>query len=288
MDPLVFNAFTGKWQNASNVNASGNSLGLQIGAFDGSAVSLLPAVGNTLQIDGGQTATIESALQMQSGAASEDIPAYSCSLVFNGGAANEQVGQMTVSGLASSSCQATIYTSQSADATINGAIRVGTLTPGTSYTYNFTTLHATWPNSSEHQYYGSMGIYATDHTGATGVAEGWRLIFNLGFQNGFSGASSSTEYNPAYRWMPLHNGALAFRGLIRTPSSGNVNNTTIAQLPSQYAPANYCRIPVSCTSTPGQSGGYLLLRQDCNLQFAGIPSLNSATFDITGIVHPGS
>jgi hypothetical protein len=155
-------------------------------------------------------------------------------------------------------------------------------------TYAFTSLHTVWPNSGEHQYANGMGIYATDQTGATGNAETWTVFSaaSMGYVNGFSSGGSSTEYNAALRWVPLHGGMIFFRGLVQTPSSGNVNNVVITTVPTGYAPANYSRIPLMCTSTPSSTGGYLILHQNGNLLFQGAPSLNSATFDITGMMSP--
>ena len=288
-DILVFNAYTGEWQNASAAGPSGAPLGGVIGAPDGSSVGMIPGVDSTIAVDLLGTATIASAFQMSSGAASESVPAYSCAIVFNQGEVNEQLGQLTVSGLNDVDAQAVLMTSQSVDGTIPGSTLVGTLAPGMTTTYEFTTQHATRPNVSKHQYYGGVGIYATDHDTGTNSAEGWVTLAGVGYANGFSTGGSSNENGAMFRWSPLHDGVIFFRGCIKTPSSGNVNNTTIANVNSStpgYLPTNNCRLPVMCVTTPGSSGGYLVLEQNGALVFQGVADINSGIFDVTGTMHP--
>lgn len=288
-DILVFNAYTGEWQNASAAGPSGAPLGGVIGAPDGSSVGMIPGVDSTIAVDLLGTATIASAFQMSSGAASESVPAYSCAIVFNQGEVNEQLGQLTVSGLNDVDAQAVLMTSQSVDGTIHGSTLVGTLAPGMTTTYEFTTQHATRPNVSKHQYYGSVGIYATDHNTGTNNAEGWNTLAGVGYANGFSSGGGTYENGAQFRWSPLHDGVIFWRGLIKTPSSGNVNNVTIANisgLSPGYLPSNNCRTTAFCVSSPSTGAGNMVLETSGALIFEGISDINSSTWDITGTMHP--
>ena len=247
-DILVFNAFTGAWQNASAAGPSGAPLGAAIGAPDGSSVSMLPSVGNTLLVDGVATATINSALQMSTGAASEASPAYSAGVVFNQGAANEQLGQLTVSGLNSSSAQAVLMTSQSADATINGSIKHGGITPGVSTTYAFTTMHAMYPASQLLQLGIGFQLVTTVPGGTTG--ETWH---NLSKSNGWTGTLN-------YTLVPLGVGGAVLLDVTIAPGTV-ADGTVIGTLPASYRPLNFKRVPMACDNIKVGSNTY----ETCNL-----------------------
>lgn len=280
-DPVVFNQFSSKFQNASNQQPSGQSIGVTIGQPGGSTVRMAPAVGSTLQIDGGLTATIESAFQMATNAVSENVPAYSCSIVINQGLGNEQIGHFMVSGLASDSCQAVIMLSEAADGSAHGYTKTGTVVSGAgSVTYAFTSLHSVYPKSMIQQFSQGFGLVGTE-TGGQGNF--WR---NMVVANGFT-TNSTGEYPGQYHFSPLHDGVVFFRGVIITPGSGNVNGVTFTTVLNGFTPAgagNNARWPVMSLTSPG-SLGYAVLNSNGTIIFRGIPSTNNQSIDITGHCH---
>lgn len=290
-DPLVYNADTGEWQNASNLGPSGVPLGMTIGDPTGSVISMQPDTGLTISIDGGPAANITSAFQASSGAASENVPAYTCAIVIHPGAGNEQLGHLTVSGLNASSAQATVMTSESNDGSIHGAIRHGTLSPGGSTDYAFTTIHTFFPHSLIQQTGPGWGVFATDPWQNTGAAEVWNNLgtfgLNPGYKNGWS-SNIAGEYNGQVRFSPLHDGVLFFRGVLQTPPVGtNVNSTQVCSaFPTTYRPQNTVRWTVNSLASPG-STGYGVLDTSGVFIFRGLPAANGVTIDITGHAHIG-
>lgn len=241
-DILVFNSFTGTWQNASGAGPSGAPLGAVIGAPGGSSVGMIPAIGSTLLVDGVATATINSALQMETGAASELTPASSASVVFNEGAANEQLGQLTVSGLNGNSAQAVLMTSQSADATINGSIKHGGITPGITTTYAFTTMHSMYPASQLLQL-GSGFQLVTTTPGGT-VSESWH---NLSLGAGWTGTFQ-------YTLVPLGHGGAVMIDVNIVP--GTVTDaTSLGTIPAAYRPIAVKRVACDTDGGPKSTGG---------------------------------
>jgi hypothetical protein len=185
-DPLVYNSFTGDWQNASKAGPSGVPIGMSIGDPAGSQVSLQPAIGQTVQLDSGGLYTLLSAVQTSSGSVVETAPAYSCAIIASQGAANEKLGHLTVSGLAAGTAQAVVLTSDSADGTSHGFIRHGTITPGApgGATYNFTSALTTTPNSQRMQAGAGYRFVATNPVTGGTAAETWHQL--SGLSNGWA------------------------------------------------------------------------------------------------------
>jgi hypothetical protein len=135
-DPLVWNALASKWQNASNAGPSGAPLGIALGTPGGSQVSMLPQVGATVTLSNGAVGTIQSATQIASGAASENSPGYTCSLVFHSGLANEQIAMLSFPGNSIGGAQAILVTATAADNSVPGTTYTGAIAgSGSSYTY---------------------------------------------------------------------------------------------------------------------------------------------------------
>ena len=237
-DPLVFNADRGLWQNASNPGPSLIPAGLSIGTPGGSRVRLAPTVGNTIQVDGGATATIEAAVQLQSGAATEVQPGHVSSVVFHQGAANEQIGTLTVSAMANSTAQATLLTSDSADGTIKGAAKTGTITPGSTTTWAFTTAHQVLPSAQSVQVGQGYNINATDPRNAA-IPEDWHSI-------GIGGSGMGGNLN--YIVIPVGNGSLVALAWFFTHNNGTTtsDDTLVCSLPNAYAPTSGWRIAAAC------------------------------------------
>ena len=248
-DILVYNAFTGNWQNASAAGPSGAPLGAVIGAPDGSAVAMVPSVGNTIQVDAGAVATIDSAVQMATGAASEQFPAFACGVVFNEGEANEQLGQLTISALGGSATgQAVLMTSASADGTIFGSIKHGGISQGMSTTYAFTTMHAMYPHAQLLQLGSGFNLVATVPGASTG--EVWH---NLAKSNGWTGTLN-------YSLVPLGAGGSVL--IDATLAPGTVaDGTVIGTLPANYQPTNFKRVPMACDNIKVGTNTY----EGCNL-----------------------
>lgn len=276
-DPLVFNVFTGKWQNASNADAAGNPLGLSIGAFDGSSVGLIPAVGNTISVDGGPVGTIETAAQYSSGGFSEDTPAYSCAILFNAGANNEQIAHLTVSGLNATSAQAVIMTSEAADGSTHGNIKHGTITVGGATTYTFTTMHSMFPNSKLLQLGTSFNLVTTDPRAAP-ISESWH---NGNLQNNWTGSFQFTL-------VPLGNGGsvLVDYNLVIGGSTLVADNTNVCFVPAAYQPIALKRIMGATDGGIKSTGQFPSLRVDSsgNVNCFGVST--SATFLVGTGIYP--
>lgn len=139
-DPLVYNILAGSWQNASNTAPSGALVPLSVGPSGGPKVSLVAATGQTLSVDGAAAGVLSSAFQGASGGTSESAPSGATPVVFHGGAANEQLGILFTAGMAGRTTYALLLLSTSADGTIAGHARIGTLAVGGSSTWAFTTV----------------------------------------------------------------------------------------------------------------------------------------------------
>lgn len=283
-DPLVWNALANAWQNASTPGPSGEPIGLAVGTPTASQVRLAPSIGQTVQVDGTFTGVIEASVSLPSGAATEQFPSYSASVVFNAGAANEQVGHLSVSGLASSSAQATLSTSESADGTIHGSVRVGTIAPSVSggvTTYIFTSMHQTWPHSQYFQLASGFGLFATNQQpGSTGTVEVW--TFMVGLTNNFSASGGAADWDPQYHYSPLAGGKVFFKGLIVTPGTTTVSGVTFFTLPANYRPSKTCRWP--CINRDANTIGYCSLHSDGSMQIFNFTG-HSENIDISGTAH---
>lgn len=232
-DPLVFNALTGKWQNASNPGPSGQPLGLSVGTPGGTVVSLEPSVGDTIQVDGGYVGTIGAAMSLVSAAATEAVPGYSASVVFNSGLASEQIGQLQVSGLAANTAQATLMLSDSNDGTIKGTTNVGTIAPGSGTTWAFTSTLITTPSAGQVQIANGYTFIGTSPIGG-GAAAGW--ITFTSFSNGWTGHLS-------HMLLPVGpSPGLVLLQWYLNPG-GTIEGTTITTFGAGYVPASGERIP---------------------------------------------
>lgn len=139
-DPLVWNSIAGVWQNASSAAPSGSAILLAVGPEGGPKASLVPESGQTLSVDGGATGTLTSGFQGASGAGSESSPSGVTPVIFNAGAANEQLAVLFAAGMSGHLAYALLLLGASADNTLPGHARIGTLLPGGSATWAFTTV----------------------------------------------------------------------------------------------------------------------------------------------------
>jgi hypothetical protein len=162
-DPLVFNPDVSQWQNASKKGPDGKPIGLSIGTDGQPQVGMKPVLGSTVRRSSdGQIATITAASTYGSGAASEAEPALVCTVVFNSGLANEQIGTFFLGALGTNgNTFAILITATAADGSIAGAAGFGTLTSGAIYgtTFAFTQTGSI----------GAGGITATAALNATAV-----------------------------------------------------------------------------------------------------------------------
>jgi hypothetical protein len=138
LDPLVWNALAAVWQNASNSALSGAPLGLAIGTPATGELTMDPAPGWSVTVDGGTAGQVPVAYWASSGAASELVPGAVVPVVWNAGAANEQLGLLLVSGTGSRPGRALLLQGTSADGTLSGAARAGRISQSGT-TWAFTT-----------------------------------------------------------------------------------------------------------------------------------------------------
>jgi hypothetical protein len=141
-DPVVFNADTAQFQNASYADEeTGVPIGVGVGSDVGSEVFSHPLVNKTLtRTTDGRVATIIAATRYRTGSANESEPGLVCTLLFAPGAANEQLGHLVLSGLAQDTGHATLMTSTSPDSTFlsrheTGLIADGTAIYGTDFSF---------------------------------------------------------------------------------------------------------------------------------------------------------
>jgi hypothetical protein len=141
MDPLVYSVQTDTWQNASNIGPTGSPLGLAVGPSGGPKASLMPESGQTLTVGGGAPWTVLSAFQAPSAAPSEVWPAMAVPMVQSAGNPNEQLAFLLMSpGSNGNSAFAVLITSDSADNSVMGHVRIGRVDPGAAPpTWVFTT-----------------------------------------------------------------------------------------------------------------------------------------------------
>lgn len=250
-DPLVFNAFAGVWQNASNQGPTGQPAPLTIGNPAGSQVAMVPAAGQSVQVDGGAVGLIQSAFQLRSGAPTESVPGYTASVIFQQGAVNEQVGHLNVSGLSSGTAQAQLMLSDSADGTIKGSNNSGTVMPGIGQvTWAFTTAHKIIPSTQSIQVAQSYNLNATDPRAAGGIPEDWHQVTPS--LTGWGGYLN-------YIMIPVANGSMVVIEFYFTPPASSTNisdGTVVLNMHSQYTPTSGKRIPAGCDAIK-TSGGNL-------------------------------
>lgn len=275
-DPLVFNIATGEWQNASNPGPSGTPIGLTIGAFDGSAVSLQPSVGQTMTVDGGSQWTVLSAVQLASNALSETTPAYSATMVLNQGAANEQLAHLTVASIGGATAQAVLMASESADLTVHGSIKHGTVTQvgGSGTDYAFTSMHSMFPHSKQLQLGSGFSLVSTQPGGSAG--EFWH---NLSLGAGWTGTFQ-------YTFVPLGSGGSV---LIDFQIGGGTvtDATSIGTMPATYRPLAVKRVIGTTDGGPKSTGGSM---PSIRIQASGDVSVfgvsTSSTFLIGTGIYP--
>jgi hypothetical protein len=247
-DPLVYNAFAQNWQNASNANnPTGQPIGLAIGAPGGSSVAMLPNVGFTVQADGGPIGAILAAHQYDTASGTESEPGYIASVVFNSGAANEQLGLLYVSPLSQATAQAILQLADSADGTIHGSTKFGTIVPGTTATWSFTSAIQVLPSALTVQLQNNYQVQATDPL--AGGPETWHT-------NNASTGSGITGGGINYTLAPVGNQAIVLVQWYYNHNSGTVtpDGTVVGNLPNAYSPTGSLRI-AACTDAEGTSGG---------------------------------
>jgi hypothetical protein len=103
--------------------------------------------------------------------------------------------------------------------------------------------------------------------------------------NPVTGDNGFTTSALAYQAAPLMSGAVAFRGQVTTPASGNPNGVTAFQLPSPtYIPAAARRWPVVNVNAADVTG-YAVLDVTGEVHFEGLPAgYNSSQVELNGLV----
>lgn len=260
-DPFIFNAITGNWQNATNPATSGAPFGLTIGPTSASWIRLTPMQGDTISIDGGTPATVESALQMSSGGASELVNAYVASIVLNAGAANEQIGTVITTAISSTTARAIVMLARTADNSLAGSTRFGDIVAGAGPpTWAFTSVLRLNPGVSTMQLAYDLVAYAP----GTSNSESWHAF------NPLSGSWSVPSNGYAnYRLTPMNE--LQISAWILAPATSQ-NGVTIATFPSAYRPVS--KHGISCAtdgiSSTGAGNGFFTITNGGVLQSTGI------------------
>lgn len=289
-DPLVYNALTGKWQNASADGPSGAALPLVIGDPAGSQVSLLPTTGQTINVDAGTfSGTITTASSYASGASTESSPAYSAAVVFNEGLVNEIVGMLHMSGVGSGTAHAILMMSQSADATIEPTTKIGSIVPDPSIAdqWNFVSAHQLLSHNQQVLLSQGWALHAMDPVAGRTAAAGWVKFTDRGYQNGFSdGAGPPGDWVPQFRFSPVGR-TITWRGVIKTPGSGNPNGPVAVTLDQAYtidgaASAGGAGLRWPVTQLNGTAGGWAFYGSTGTLSFKGLSTAFNQSVDISG------